>query len=390
MIKAYFFIAILLLFGSCGPGEDDFKPDGEKFLLGGGATGSRIISNVDGGYFVGGRVLLGGEIPYRLFLRKYKSDDKIDWTKIYDIPVTREPNIVSSTDGGVIFVSSTSSVFGGADSGDFLILKTSSAGDSLWMRQVDRSKDDRLSDVTEMNSNIVTFGTAVINDSLRPYYLAFDNNGSILYEGSLLVGEGQRIGMGIEAFNNESMFVYGQELLQNSDSTYSFISILDMDGNLIDDLVIKESIYQEINSSLSLSNEKEFLLAGRKANQYSEDTRDFNYKGWILRIDHELKKTGEKVIDADNLNEIKLIDDDHYFVVGEKKEFGGSFSRNPGNNIYWAKLTMDNGLMASRTFDNGENDVGNSGIMLSDRQFKIVGTTEEKITEYVLLIGFSE
>jgi hypothetical protein len=115
----------------------------------GGTTAKQSIEQTsDGGFIIGGYTSSYGAGSYDGYLIKTDSLGTVLWSKAYGGLSSELIFSVKTThDGGYVFVGSTNSFGGGGT--DFYVVKTNSAGDTLWTRAFGGANNDYAESVVE-------------------------------------------------------------------------------------------------------------------------------------------------------------------------------------------------------------------------------------------------
>ena len=123
---------------SFGGPEDDWT----------GAWQSSLQQTTDGGYVIVGQTRSLGDLQGDVYLVKTDANGNALWTRTYGGPDEQAGYAVRQTsDGGYIV---TGIVCSGSDSSDLYLVKTSSAGDTVWTRTYGGSGYEAGSDVLQM------------------------------------------------------------------------------------------------------------------------------------------------------------------------------------------------------------------------------------------------
>lgn len=140
--------------------------------------GQSVQSTSDGGYLVGGVTRTFGAGYDDMFLLKYDSNGDTIWTRTFGGELFEHGwGVVESTDGGYVIAGYTVS-FADLPDGEIFLVKTDTAGDTLWTRVYREIKGTALALTESSDGGLVMAGVSNSDACLAKS----DANGNLLWQ----------------------------------------------------------------------------------------------------------------------------------------------------------------------------------------------------------------
>ena len=228
--------------------------------------GSAVQHTADGGFILGGDTRSFGNGENDVYLIKTNTDGDTLWTRTYGgTEYDRAYHVIQASDNGYIIAATTESF--GAQGQDCYLIKTNSAGDTLWTRVWGGPDGDRLIFVqpTSDGNYIATGYINTIGLGLSDVYLVkFNSDGIILWE-RYFGGIEHDIGYCVRETSDGGFIVVGR--------TESFNA-----GNVTDVYLVKTDASGNVTGIRDCKNEvnvKSFVLNQNYPNPFNSFTKFF-------------------------------------------------------------------------------------------------------------------
>jgi hypothetical protein len=331
--------------------------------------GGTVIETSDGGYIIGGWTYSYGSGGCDVYLVKTFSSGDSAWAKVYGGSLNDGcSSIEEIPGGGYILVGLTYS--SGAGGSDVFIVRTDSAGDSLWTETYGGSGDDcgESIQLTYDGGFIITGNRySFITNSSDVYLIKTDANGESLWTKTY------------GGKNNDRGFA----VVQTPDSGYVIAGRTESFGageydvylirtNSIGDTMWTRT-YGGINNdycySVSQTSDSGFIMAGH--------TRSFGSGNWdiyLIKTDMDGNVVWDKTYGESDIDEsfsVKETSDSGYIVAGATRIPGS------GNDDMFLLKTKSNGdTMWSSRYGGGDDDWGYGVEETSDGGYIVTGYTK--------------
>jgi hypothetical protein len=334
----------------------------------GNDAGSSVQQTSDGGYIIAGWTTSFGAGSYDAYVVKTDSAGDTLWTRTYGGPSDDFASCVQQTsDGGYIIAGTTYSF--GAGSSDVYLAKTNHSGDTIWTRTYGGANWDYGYSVQQSfdGGYIIAGWTASFSVGFTDAYLVRTNSSGDTLWTRTYGGTGGDVGYSVQ---------------QTSDSGYVIAGYADsFDASHLDAYLVKT------NPSGDTVWTRTYGGSGGDHSYTVRQTSDGGYiiAGWTFSFgadtgDAYLIKTtslGDTVwtktyggTSADAWYSVQQISDDGYIVAGQTYSFGaGSYD------VYLDKTNSSGDELWSRTYGGTGSDGGYSVQQTSDGGYIIAGKT---------------
>jgi len=329
--------------------------------------GSCVRQTTDGGYIVAGTTTSFGAGNIDYYLLKTDSAGDTLWTKTYGGADVDYCNSVRQTsDGGYILIGYTSSF--GLGNIDLFLVKTNATGDTLWTKTYCGINEDAGYSVEQTfdGGYIVSGYTTSFGSGVYDFYLLkTDGAGNIAWTKTY------------GGINNDQAY----SVIQTSDSgyvmagyTYSFgvgVNIYVVRTNSIGDTLWSRTFGGtgiSIAYSVQQTNDHGFIVAG-----ITNVSGAGNYDSYLIRTDANGDTLWTKTYggtDDDRSYAVQVTGDGGFILAGTTKSFG------TGNaDVYLIRTDSNGTLVWSKAFGGAGIDESSSVSQTNDGGFIIAGST---------------
>ena len=345
----------------------------------GGASddwGYDIIEVAGGNYVIAGSTRSYGTNATTGNAYILKVDDNGDtvWTKIYgDTGGEDVDAVVQTTDGGYALVGYTSS--SGAGGADFFLLKLNGSGDFEWSRTYGGANNDEARGIRQTSD-----GGYVIcgyTRSFGPGIPGFDNSyivktnsaGDTLWTRTY-GGTNSETAFAIEQLIDGNYVVAGHTGSYGSGSTDAWLLKLDANGDTLWTRTYG-GIGQDAVTSLAKTADGGYVLGGSSAS-FTPGVNDV----YLIKVDAAGNEEWSEHYGGTNSDQgysVRTTWDGGYILGGITKSYGPGIPAN--NNYYLIKTDADGDTLWTRVYGGSNNEVANAVRQVSDGGYITVGYT---------------
>ena len=175
-------------------------------------NGSRIITTKDGGYAIIGNASLYDGANKDILLIKTDSAGRTLWSKTYGGSGSEDGIALTETDNGEFIITGYTTSYGEGYQ-DIYLLKTNSIGDTIWTKTIGGNRNDTPSDIIKTSGNeyVITgftssYGIYYHDDDL--FLLKIDDNGNVIWSRTY-GGNKNEIASKLIQTNDSSIMVIG-------------------------------------------------------------------------------------------------------------------------------------------------------------------------------------
>lgn len=326
-----------------------------------------IKETSDGGFIVVGYVESWTTDDRAVYLVKTDSLGEVEWSQTYgDSKDDEGYDVVQTSDGGYLVAGGTKSY--GAGLVDLWLIKTDSAGETLWEQVLGGVKNDVANSliVLENGECLVVGNTASYGaGSSDAWLIKTSSDGEVLWN----------ITLGGSSFDN------GREIILSSDSSYLIVGETSSYGSGWNDVWLMKidpdgavswnktygGSMNDVGKSMRETDDG-YIMAGT-----SESFGDNLLEGYIVKVDSEGELEWEETYGGtsdDYLESIEIFPDTGYLGVGY------TFSSGAGESDVWLFSISPSGDSIDETFYGGA---------LHDRMYKVIPTSDDGY----ILAGFT-
>jgi hypothetical protein len=328
--------------------------------------GNCIIKTTDRGYCIIGTSASFGALDDIYCIRLKENGDTI-WQKLYGgDDYDWGYSILQTPDNGFVITGGSRS-FSGSGDWDIIAIKTDSLGNILWqLNYGDSHKDELAHSISECSDGgfIIggyTAGNATYGDTGNVLIIRTDSLGDTIWTRRCILGDEQSSSDLIYSSENEFL-ILGTVLFGSADNYYPFLIKMNELGDTLWTRVYNDRDFV-FGKSIAKANHGGFVIAG-------EYFASVNY-GYLLYVDSAGVTLREKVSDSAfvTFNSIIQTDSENYAITGEITPW--VYIRNA---VYLLKVNAIGDIQWERTFGGGDpSSFGNSLVQTSDNGFIVTG-----------------
>jgi hypothetical protein len=331
-----------------------------------GATCYSVQQTTDGGYVVAGQAVLPGRFQQDVYLIKTNGAGDTLWTRTYGGWWTDVGQSVRQTsDGGYVIAGQSESY--GNHSTDVYLLKTDEHGGQLWTRTYggDGTGLDfgRSGQQTADGGYIVTGGTWSFGAMCQVYLIRTDSAGDTLWTRTY-GGENEDAGCSVQQTSDSGYVIAGYSdgdvYLVKTDAQGDTLWTRTYGGHLM-----------EIGYSVQQTSDGGYIVVGELSPNGDDDSDVY-----LVKTDASGNQTWAEVLGGagdECGRSVQQTSDGGYVVTGWTRSFG--VGTPDYNNVYLIKTDADGDTLWTRTYGGTEGDWGVSGQQTGDGGYIVAGTT---------------
>jgi hypothetical protein len=339
----------------------------------GGASDEEAYSvqqTEDGGFIIVGYTTTFGGGGKDVWLLKIDSYGDTLWTKTYGGPQDDIGRSVRQTsEGGYIIAGQTNSF--GAGNADLWLIKTDADGDSLWAKTYGGSANDVGNSIRQtQDGGYIIVGT---NASFSAYYddvwlLKTDSAGDTLWTKSWDVNNNDDRGTEVQQTYDGGFVVVGHSYTFSGSALYCTLFKTDSQGSLLWMESYGERIDQR-GASVDQTSDSGYVLTG-----YTAHSGMTNPDVYVVKTDSVGDTTWTRTYGGSGWEEgylVRQTTEGGYFIAGKTNSFGA------GGFDVWILETDSNGdTLWAKAYGGTSDDVAYSGQETADEEYIIAGYTQ--------------
>jgi len=329
--------------------------------------GRDAVETQDGGYILLGTTASFGAGGDDFYLVKTDSSGNTLWTKTYGgTQNERGRSLQETSDGGFVILGSTRSFGAGLD--DFYLVRTNSAGDTLWTKTYGGSENDWARSVSETSDRgfIILGRTRSFGSGSWDFYLVRTDSIGVTLWTKTYGGSGADEGSSALETIDRGYILIGWTSSYGAGLNDFYLVRVDSLGN-----TLWTKTYGGTNSDLGYSLQKTsdggFIILGYTIS-FGAGLADF----YLVKTDSLGDTLWTKTFGGsgdDYGRSVGLTSRNEYVLVGYTNSFGSGL-----NDLYLIGTDSTGGLLWTRTFGDTLDDYGYSGKETSNGMFIIGGS----------------
>ncbi len=327
-----------------------------------------IFPTSDGGYIITGTQSIVGSIT-QMYLLKTDSSGDITWERNYGgIYEEEAQDVIQTNDGGYIIVGSTRSF--GASYNDIYVVKTNSAGDTVWTRRYGGSGDDKgygIKQTADDGYIIVGTSTSFGSGDSDVYLIKTDGSGNIDWSNNY-GGTADDAGHSVVE-TPDGDYVIGGVTSSYSSSQDIYILKVDGSGNSLWEQWYGGSRDENGGYSIARTSDGGYILVGSSLSFAVGEPQ----KVYLIKTDLsgtlQWQRSYNEGGDARGTS-VQEVSTGGYIVTGSQKNVSGI------ENVYIVRTNNQGIKQWGKTAGGIRNDYGNSIQLTTDGNFIIAGYTE--------------
>ncbi|HEC79163.1 MAG TPA: hypothetical protein ENI34_08505 [candidate division WOR-3 bacterium] len=330
--------------------------------------GASVQQTTDNGYIICAYTMSYGPGSYDVYLIKTDADGDTLWTKIFGGTAWDFGySVQQTTDGGYIIAGVTYSY--GAGSGDVYLIKTDADGDTLWIKTIGGTEDDRgysVQQTTDGGYIIAGYSCSVSGFVPDAYLVKTDANGDTLWTKTFGSSNYWDEAFSVQQTTDNGYIIAGRTDSYGAGDFDAYLIKTDADGNTI---WMKTFGGTDENwvYSVQQTTDNGYIIAGLTGDLDSGDV-------YLVKTDADGNTQWTKTfggVGDDRAFSVQQTTDNGYIIAGRTDSYGAG-----GFDVYLIKTDADGDTLWTKTFGGLGDDGGRWVQQTTDNGYIITGWTK--------------